>query len=225
MNLNKSLEFFNPIDKKLTCHVIGCGAIGSNIADLLVRLGIDDIHIYDFDTIGPHNIANQRYYSSQIKQPKTMALNKMLKDINPLCNVTVHDKGWTEKDKLYGYVFLAVDSIELRAQIVKLNKYNPMIIAMYDYRIRLSDAQHYAAVWNDKDEVDDLLNSMAFTSKEAKEQTPVSACGTSLSVMPTVSMICAAGIANFINYVKNKNQKKIILIDAFDFEIDALPLS
>ena len=35
MDLNKSREFFDPVKVNKRCHIIGCGAIGSSVAELL----------------------------------------------------------------------------------------------------------------------------------------------------------------------------------------------
>lgn len=49
MNLNKSLEYLDPInDIRGSIHVIGVGAMGSRVAELLVRLGINKIHIWGY---------------------------------------------------------------------------------------------------------------------------------------------------------------------------------
>ena len=62
MNLSKSLEYFDPInDLEGAIHIIGIGAMGSRVAELLVRLGIQRIHIWDFDTVEDKNITNQLY--------------------------------------------------------------------------------------------------------------------------------------------------------------------
>jgi hypothetical protein len=44
MNLVKSQDYFNPLDVKQRCHIIGCGSVGSTIAELLTRLGIKRFH-------------------------------------------------------------------------------------------------------------------------------------------------------------------------------------
>lgn len=87
--------------------------------------------------------------------------------------------------------------------------------------MRLTDAQHYAAAWNDEKMVESFLKSMAFSHEEAKKETPVSACNITLSVAPTVRMIVAAGVSNFINFVKGGSLRKLILADAFNYSIDA----
>ena len=62
---------------------------------------------------------------------------------------------------------------------------------------------------------------MEFSHEEAEEETPMSACNVTLSVAPTIRMICALGIANFVNFVKGEKLKKFIQIDAFKFVLDA----
>ena len=62
MNLSKSLEYFDPLNTvKGAIHVIGIGAMGSRVAELLARLGIKKIHIWDMDVVEDKNIANQAY--------------------------------------------------------------------------------------------------------------------------------------------------------------------
>ena len=92
---------------------------------------------------------------------------------------------------------------------------------MFDFRTRLTDAQHYAADWADTKMVDDFLRSMDFTHEEAAAETPVSACNITLSVAPTVRTVCSLGVANFVNFVKGDGIKKFIQIDAFKFMLDA----
>ena len=114
-----------------------------------------------------------------------------------------------------------MDNIELRREIAVSNKNNPYIKAMFDFRTRLTDAQHYAADWSDLKMVDNFIKSMNFSHEEAKEETPVSACNVTLSVAPTVRMICSLGVTNFVNFVKGNGLKRFIQIDAFNFTLDA----
>ena len=66
MDLNKSLEFFDPAKVNGRCHIIGCGSIGGNVAEALVRYGIEDIVLYDFDIVERHNIANQVFTEEDV---------------------------------------------------------------------------------------------------------------------------------------------------------------
>ena len=201
MNIIKHAEFFDPTALKKSIHIIGVGAIGSTVAENLTRLGCTHIHLYDFDTVNDHNIANQMFRYKDIGLNKCVAMKAQMLEINPQISVTTHEKGYLIEEPhapLTGYVFLCVDSIELRRAIVEENQYNPMIIAMFDFRMRMLDAQHYAALWSKPKHITNLLKTMQFTDAEADATTPVSVCGTSLNVSPTVRSIVAYGIANFI---------------------------
>ena len=222
MNLVKSYEFFQPEMCKERIHIIGCGAIGSTVAENLVRFGLTRITLYDFDVVEEKNVANQMFRQIDVGKKKVEALAEMLYDINPEVkrDLKLADEGY-KGQKLSGYVFLCVDSIDLRREIATASKYNRSIKAFFDFRMRLTDAQHYAADWGDRKMVEDFLNSMAFSHEEAAAETPVSACNQTLSVVPTVRMIVANGVANFINFVKDGHIKKLILIDAFSYALDA----
>ena len=218
MDLSKSLEYFDPLNSfKGAIHVIGIGAMGSRVAELLIRLGIPKIHIWDFDTVEDKNIANQVYLHHHIGMKKTDALEELLKDINPQVEVVKH--GAYSNQPLGGYVFLNVDSIELRHKIASDNRMNPNIKAMFDCRMRLEDAQSYAAKWDDEEQKNLFINSMDFTDDEAKDATPVSACGTTLSVASTVVSTAAFTVSNFINLIKSDKLVSIIFTNAFKYTI------
>ena len=91
---------------------------------------------------------------------------------------------------------------------------------MFDTRMRLTDAQHFAAKWTPEGKTF-LQATMNFTREEATNSTPVSACGTTLSVTPTVRIICSLAVSNLINTLLNKPITKTILIDAFAMTIEA----
>ena len=220
MNLNKHREFFDPDKFNDEIHIIGCGAVGSTIAEQLARLGIQKIHIYDFDNVSAHNITNQMFLNKHIGKLKTEALTEILKEINPEIQIIANNKGWEQGIPLSGYIFLAVDNIDTRKAIVKNNLFNPNIKAMFDTRIRLTDDQAFAALWTPSGK-EFLQSTMNFTREEAAKSTPVSACGTTLSVTPTVRLICSYAIANLINVILNKPITKTILIDAFQMTLEA----
>lgn len=223
MDLNKSREFFDPNSFKQMIHIIGCGAIGSTVAENLTRLGIERITLWDKDTVDSHNIANQLFRFKDIGKPKTDALAEILQDINPDLELTLRDTFY-KSQRLSGYVFLCVDNIETRKQIVKFNWNNPYIVAMFDFRMRLTDAQHYATPWHNKTEKENFINSMQFSHEEATAETPMSACGTTLSVAPTVRVISAYGVSNFINMTLGKPLKRLILSETFTHQVDAFEI-
>ena len=222
MDLSKSYEFFQPEKNTDRIHIVGCGSVGSTVAENLARSGVTNMTLWDFDVVESKNLANQMFRLADIGKPKTEALVKTLSEINDgvLDSIKLMPKGW-QGEQLSGYVFLCVDNIELRKQIVEKHMDNPYIKAMFDFRTRLEDAQHYAADWNDHKMKKDFLASMSFTHDEAKEETPVSACNVTLSVCPTIRIICGLGVANFMNFWNGKSLKKLILADVFNFMLDA----
>lgn len=75
-----------------TVLVVGLGGVGGHTVTSLVRSGIKNIIIIDFDTIDVSNINRQIIaYHSTIGKKKTDVMESMLKDINPSVNVTTYD--------------------------------------------------------------------------------------------------------------------------------------
>lgn len=222
MNLNKSLEFFDPNKVKGRCHIIGCGSIGSNVAELLARYGVEYITIYDFDIVESHNIANQLYTEEDVGKEKTKALAELLYKINPNLKDTLKIRGKYENNILNDYVFMCVDSVEVRQQIVNTNLMNPTVKAIFDFRTTLYEGQCYFADWSKEIDKTSLVNSLDFTHEEAKQNTPVSACGFELSVAPVIKMTSLMGVANFTNLINKEPTKHLILVQPYSFSFEAM---
>lgn len=219
MDLVKHLEYFNPETlRNAEIHVIGLGAIGSHVCEMMARTGILKIDVYDFDTVEEHNLANQNYFADDIGLAKTEATAKNCNRINPEMQIRMHNKGWEPGTRLSGFVFICVDNIDLRRQIVTDNQYNTTIDAMFDFRMGLEDAQHYACDWSKQENIEAFLSTMNFTHEEAKEAMPISACGTTLSIAATVKSIVCDGISNWINFVRTKQLSKLIMHNAFKYQ-------
>lgn len=229
LDKSKVLEYFDASKLTAPIHIIGCGAVGSHIAEQLTRMGCEDIHLWDFDTVSPHNITNQMFIADDIGSTKVESVYCMMKDINPDLAINQkncimpHPQGW-HGEVLNGYVFLCVDNIDLRREIVTVNKNNPNCLAFFDFRMRLTDAQHYMAECNNEKQMKALLDSMAFTHEEAKDATPKSACNVELSVIYTVKTITALGIANFVKLCLGQKTYKMILVDLNQMTLDAFPV-
>ena len=222
MDLSKSYDFFQPEKDDAKIHIVGCGSVGSTIAENLARCGVKNMVLWDFDTVEAHNIVNQMFRQQDVGKSKVEALKDILCDINPeiVDTVELKPEGWQGK-LMSGYIFLCVDNIELRRQIVEKHMDSPYVKAMFDFRTLLESAQHYAADWSDYKMKQDLLKSMQFSHEEAAAETPVSACGVTLGVATTVRLVCALGVNNYINFVKGNGIKKLVIIDGFNFMLDA----
>ena len=164
MNLIKMDGFFHPSQAKGAVHIIGCGAVGSSIAFILAHCGVTNFSLYDDDTVESHNIANQMFRETDIGKFKVDAMAEQLHAINPDIGrgLKLVREGWTGQ-KLSGYVFLCVDNIDLRREIAQACQGSSYVKGMFDFRMRLTDAQHYAADWSDKKSVENFLKTMAFS--------------------------------------------------------------
>ena len=220
MNLSKVADYFRP--DKYRLNIVGCGSVGSALAVMLARCGVTKFTLWDFDKVEAKNVANQAFSAADVGKPKVEALRDILIGINPEIEKTVRlqPKGW-HGETMNGYIFLAVDSIEIRRQIVEKHMRSTYVKAVFDFRTGLTDAQHYAANWSDRAQKEALLNSMQFSHEDAVADTPVSACGVTLGVVTTVLAICAIGVNNYIRFVRGEKIKTMAIFDGDAFEIDA----
>ena len=225
MDLSKSYEFFQPEKVTSRIHIVGCGSVGSTLAELLVRCGVTKLTLWDFDHVEPHNISNQMFRNKDIGKLKVEALRDILLEINPEAedDIVLKPEGWQGK-LLSGYVFLCVDSIDIRRKFVEQHMDSTFVNAVFDFRTLLTSAQHYAADWKNRTQKQNLLKSMQFTHDEAAAETPVSACGVTLGVVTTVRSICELGVNNFLNFVKGNELKTYVEFDGFHFAMMAFPM-
>ena len=215
MDLNKHLEFFNPTSlKKEQIHIIGCGAIGSNVALQLAKLGIEELTIWDFDIVTDHNITNQVYDINDINKPKTDAIERHLKDQNP--NIKIIKRRKYTNEPLSGIVIVCVDSVKIRLAVANCNYYNTHLKLFLDGRIGLEQGQVYCINWENEKDKDNYIQLTDFDDSDVS--TPISACGTTLSVSPSVLITASYIVACLINYANNKQNPNFIRLDAFKFK-------
>lgn len=214
------LDGLFPVNYKYTINIIGCGSVGSTIADMVARLGVSRVNLYDFDKVEYVNAPNSMLRNCDNGRYKVDAVEQYIKEINPTCEVKKYINGWKPGIYTKGVTFLCVDNIDIRRQYVKENIANENILAIFDIRTGLWDAQGYAADMCDFGQKKQLLKTMMFNHDEAAKL-ETSACGAALGLATTVRIICAAQIQNFINWVNDPlNLKKTILLNLKQFELE-----
>jgi len=84
--------------------IAGLGGLGSHIAVMLARTGVGQLLLVDFDVVEPSNLNRQHYSISHLGMPKTVALKKQLREINPFVNIEIMQTKITPENigKLFG---------------------------------------------------------------------------------------------------------------------------
>lgn len=189
ININRHSEIFEPNDD-FVIHIIGCGAVGSYIAQALVRVGFKTFVLWDNDVLESHNIANQAYFTTQLGLSKTEALHDILKNINP--SVKIYLKGFfDEKASFNGFskqiVLCLVDSPDARKLIFDKAKYNNKVKLFIETRMGLYNYLVYAINPMIENQVTKYLESLTvqFAPRE------VSSCGSPLALPFMPSAITA----------------------------------
>ncbi len=97
--------------------IIGCGGLGSNIANILLRCGFKKIILVDFDLVSFKNLNRQFFFQNQCGKKKTEALKENLLKINQKTDIkTINEK--IDEEKL--------------EKIIKKNKIDIIIEAVDD---------------------------------------------------------------------------------------------
>lgn len=121
-NLVNTVRHQNEFDlrllERLQISVIGCGATGSPVAMLLAGLGVQNLHLWDFDVIEEHNIANQimAYGIPDIGRPKAEVLAEVIEHRTRL-KPHVHLQAVDGSQRLGQVVFLLTDTMSSRKKI------------------------------------------------------------------------------------------------------------
>lgn len=117
--------------------IIGCGAVGSNVAVLLARMGVTNFTLFDSDKVEAHNLPNQAFDVCHLGKPKVEALKDVLLRFNPQIKVTANNSFFTEETEIdiAGPVILATDSFSSRGMIMGILADDFGVDHMYEVRL------------------------------------------------------------------------------------------
>ena len=119
------------VEKLFDKHVIvfGVGGVGGYVVEALVRSGVGNISIVDNDVVNESNINRQIIaFHSTIGMQKVEVLKNRILDINPNCQVFVHNQFFLPENSndfdfsIYDYVVDAVDTVTAKIEIIKKSK-------------------------------------------------------------------------------------------------------
>lgn len=119
--------------------VFGLGGVGGAVVHMLVRSGVENIAVVDFDTIDVTNINRQLVaYQNNIGKLKVDELEKQLANVNPNVKVEKFPIKYSQETKTkidignFDYVVDCIDDIEAKKLLIKESKTQkvPILCAM-----------------------------------------------------------------------------------------------
>lgn len=103
---------------KALIGIAGAGGLGSNVAAILVRSGIDSLVLADFDIVEKGNLNRQFYFDDQIGLPKVEALLENLSRIAPSVQIDANLTRVTPENaaQLFGRCDIVVEAFDDASQ-------------------------------------------------------------------------------------------------------------
>lgn len=157
---------FRPESYHIKVFIYGIGSVGSNVCFALSKLGINDITVYDFDTVEMGNVPAQVYRMSDNGKFKVDAMAEITAEngiiITPV-NIKIDDSFMPEvvNNSIH---FIGFDSIKDRQLLMyKLSGYD---VHVFDTRIGGFQYEKYYIKANDTMAVAEYLKTLEGTFTE-----------------------------------------------------------
>jgi len=198
--------------QKEEISIIGVGAVGKNLSIQLTAMGVQNLHIVDFDQVEESNIASQGYWEGDIGKYKVDATSSYCLSINGSVNLRVDRDRYRKKLKTGSIVFSCVDSMAARKLLFE--SVSSKCKLFVDGRMA-SEVFRVLAVWDTKSA--DYYRTTLFDDSEAHRG----------SCTAKSTIYCASGIACFETQVLTKwlrgmELHKDTLVNLLSNEIEAI---
>lgn len=114
------------VEKLKSAHiaVFGVGGVGGALCEALARAGVGSIDLFDNDSVSLSNINRQIIaLHSTVGRPKVEVMRERILDINPACNVTVHQVFYLPENaddfplSDYDYIADAIDTVSAKLEL------------------------------------------------------------------------------------------------------------
>lgn len=201
VDITRHIDVFSP-DKfgKRRIDVIGAGATGSRIVLSLAKLGLDNIHVWDFDKVEAHNIANQAFGIADIGKLKVEALRDLVKSQTGL-EIQIHNERVDGTQELGDVVFLLTDTMASRKEIWQKGiRYKMRTKLMIETRMGADQGRVYTICPTKPAQVK-FWESTLYSDDFAE----VSACGASITVGPTAEFLTGLAVWQLIRWADIQN--------------------
>lgn len=165
--------------------IVGVGAVGSHLAPLLVKMGVENLVLIDFDVVSIENLGVQGFRELDIDKTKVMAVKEQLLEIRKDIDIQVYaepyDKKMVPRDAT---VFLCVDCLKTRRQAgidFRMSRWSLML----DVRMA---AENFRLFCVTKDKIHDYMKSIPKESEAV--QLPCTAKATIYCATMAASGLC-----------------------------------
>ena len=196
---SRQVNIFKPEEFKTPIHIIGAGATGSWVAFSLAKMGVKNITIYDFDEVGMHNLPNQMFGIREINRNKAFAIRNIIKQMTGT-SIRARNAKLEGGEPLQGIVFVLTDTMKSRKDIFNRSiKNNPNINLMIETRMDLRGGRVYVIDPKNREQIKQYEETLY-----SDEETEVSACGVSQTVLPSALAITSNAIWKMLNYINNE---------------------
>jgi molybdopterin/thiamine biosynthesis adenylyltransferase len=203
LDVSRHTPIIKPWEHNEKITIIGGGATGSRVFMALVEFGFSNIDVIDFDHVELHNLANQAFIAEDIGKLKVDALRdryiaktgaqppESMRFINGCMPLDGH--------KLQGTVFLLTDTMSSRREIYdSCLKDNFLVTRVIETRMASLYGNVYMFTPANDIQADKWVNTLI-----SDDQGEVSACGSSISVGSTASLIANYAVMNLIAALTN----------------------
>lgn len=205
---SRQVNILNPEEFNTKINIIGAGAVGSWVAFSLAKMGLSNLHIYDFDEVGMHNLPNQMFGVRDIDRNKALSIRNIIKLFTGF-TVNARNEKVDGSVPLQGIVFMFTDTMKSRKDIYnRAIKNNPSIDLLIETRMDLRGGRIY--VVDPKNREQTKMYEQTFYSDDEAE---VSACGVSQTVLPSALAITSHAIWKLLNYINGETVYNETILD------------
>ncbi len=207
LDVRRHRSIFDPNNFSQHVHIVGCGGMGSRIAEGLVRMGLggkdkSPIHLYDADIFESHNLTNQWTTFSRIGLRKVESTRSLIWEINPQAEVFCEVVRLQESRKLSGVIFICVDSMNDRRLIIdEVLKHSEDITCVIETRMDAGVGISYCFDPNNEKHLD-CWRMYWFPDVEADN---MQGCGGNQSIISAIYATTAIALRQFEQFARNKS--------------------
>jgi hypothetical protein len=217
MASRSSIGMFEPQNWSWPIHIIGMGAIGSQVFFDLYALGFSDIHIWDADLLEERNLKRQKIYcrKSDIGRFKVAAAKDFAEWTETTSRVHAHVEFVDADTELSGVIICGVDSMLARQEIWQAVKRNLYQIPLFmDGRIGGDLVQVYSSTPAD---VDFILNYESNCLFGDDEKVDLPCWESELSAPP--AFVATVVVANLTRFARGEKVKKSVLAHLGELQV------